>query len=152
MFNFVNCIVYFTNYQILDGTTNYQMSKNSAYPSKHLCLCKIFHKENTCRQRKVIAMAKFANHYKKVFEKKWATRVAIALIFFNLPEKTCQQINITAINEWDYYSIYVKASYKCNEPKSLLFCCWFLSPSFDDHQCTCIRITILCLKVKQKQV
>ena len=40
-----------------------------------------------------------------------------------------------------------------NGPRSWLFC-WFLSPSFGNHECTytCMYIAILCLKVEQKQV
>ena len=33
------------NYQISDGTTDYQMSKNDAHPSKHVRLHEIFHEQ-----------------------------------------------------------------------------------------------------------
>ena len=55
------------NFQISDRTTNYQMSKNGPYPSKHVHLCEMFHKENYLSLKKVIPMDKFANHYIIVF-------------------------------------------------------------------------------------
>ena len=38
-----------------------------AYPSKHVCLCKILHKEKDLSLDKVVMMDKFANHYKTIF-------------------------------------------------------------------------------------
>ena len=42
-------------------------SKNGLYPSKHVHLREMFHKENYLSLEKVIPMDKFANHYKMVF-------------------------------------------------------------------------------------
>ena len=52
---------------ISDRTTNYQISKNGANPSKHVRLREMFHKENYLSLEKVTPMDKFANHYKMVF-------------------------------------------------------------------------------------
>ena len=41
---FINYSVIY-KYQISDHTAKYQISKNCAYPSKHIHLCEIFHKE-----------------------------------------------------------------------------------------------------------
>ena len=43
------------------------LSKNGPYPSKHVCLREMFHKENYLSLEKVLPMDKFANHYKMVF-------------------------------------------------------------------------------------
>ena len=56
------------------------MSKNSAYPSKHVCLCTTFHKEKYLSLDKIIPMDNFPNHYKTVFLKKLPTRVVISLV------------------------------------------------------------------------
>ena len=55
--------------QFLDIASHNQLSheRNSAYPSKHVRLSEIFHKEKYLPLEKVIPIAKFANHYKTVF-------------------------------------------------------------------------------------
>ena len=66
------------------------MSKNSAYPNKHIHLCEIFHKAKYLPLEKVIPMAKFANHYfLKNDLQGWLYHW-----FLNLPKKTCQQKNV----------------------------------------------------------
>ena len=55
------------NFRISDRSTNYQMSKNGGYPSKHVPLCEMFHKEKYLSLEEVIPIDKFANHYKMVF-------------------------------------------------------------------------------------
>ena len=60
------------------------MSKNGAYPSKHIRLHEIIHEEN------YLPLEKMLYHYTNVSLKKQATRVAILLIAkpTNLPAET----------------------------------------------------------------
>ena len=103
--------------------------KNGPYPSIHVRLREIFHKEKYLSQEKVILMEKFANHYKMVFEKKRPTRVVISLVSLIRLKKPCQQKNVLLLN-----GISIHHRNKRNGPESWLFC-WFLSPSFDNLEC-----------------
>ena len=69
------------------------MSKNGAYPSKHVRLLEIFHKEKYLSLEKVILIAKFANHYKTGYIVSFLTRL----------KKIASRKHYT--HEWDCYSI-----------------------------------------------
>ena len=69
------------------------MSKHDPYPSKHVCLREMFHKEKYLSLKEVIPIDKFANHYKMAFLKKRPTRVVISLVSL-----TCQQKNVILMN------------------------------------------------------
>ena len=73
------------------------MSNNSPYPSKHIRLREMFHKEKYLSLEKVIPMDKFANHYNG-FLKETAYKGGYIVGFFNPSEKTCQQKNIILMN------------------------------------------------------
>ena len=74
------------------------MSKNGPYPSKHIHLHEMFHKEKYLSLEKVIPIDKFANHYKMVFPQKRPTRVVILLVSLTHPKQTCQQKIIILLN------------------------------------------------------
>ena len=76
------------------------MSKHGAYPSKHVRLCEMFHKEKYLSLEKVIPMDKFANQYNG-FLKETAFKCGYIVSFFNLPEKNLPAEKRYAI-EWDY--------------------------------------------------
>ena len=82
-------IAYVASFWISDCTTNYQMSKNGAYPSKRIRLYKIFHKEKVLVNEEVKPVAKFANLYKKQ-----PTRVVTSLVSLTHLKRSCQQKNI----------------------------------------------------------
>ena len=75
------------------GSQHNQLSneQNSAYPSKHVSLCEIFHKKYLSLE-KVILMAKFANHYKTVFLKKWPYKAGYAAVKHCTYECDCYSI------------------------------------------------------------
>ena len=62
------------------------MSKNGAYPSKHVHLCEIFHKQEHLLLEKVIPVAKFANHYKKCSPKETAYKGGYMVAWFLYPD------------------------------------------------------------------
>ena len=74
------------------------MSKNGPYPSKHVHLCEMFHKENYLSLEKALPIDKFANHYKMVFQQKRPTRVVMSLVSLTHPKNTCQQKNVILLN------------------------------------------------------
>ena len=74
------------------------MNKNGRYPSKHVRLREMFHKEKYLSLEKVISIDKFANHYKMVFQQKRPTRAVIMLVSLTRPKKTCQQKNVILLN------------------------------------------------------
>ena len=72
-------------------------SKNSPYPSKHVCLHEMLHKENYLSLEKVIPMYKFANQYSK-------RNGLPAWLYHNPPEEKLQAEKCYTV-EWDYYSL-----------------------------------------------
>ena len=93
-------------------------------------------KKSTCQWIKLYRWINFVNHYKTVFQKKRPTKVVISLILLTRLKRTCQQKIIMPMN-W----IAIQYGYKRNGPKSWLFC-WFLSPSFDNHECAYIYASL----------
>ena len=57
-------------FQISDHTSNYQVSKNGAYPSKFIRLSEIFHKEKYLLPEKNYPDGMFANQHKNLSKRK----------------------------------------------------------------------------------
>ena len=60
-------VMYHFNEQVDFKISSKLIQASKGYPSKHVCLHEMFHKEKYLSLEKVIPMDKFANHCKMVF-------------------------------------------------------------------------------------
>ena len=114
------------------------MSKNGPYPSKQVCFREMFHKDKYLSLEKVILINKFANHYKTVCQQKWPTRVVVSLVSLTRPKQLASRKTLYC---WMGLLFNIETCYKRNGPNSWLFS-WFLSSSFDDHECAYAFISL----------
>ena len=117
------------------------MIKNSVYPSKYVCLHKIFHKEKYLQLEKAVPMAKSVNQYMIVLYKKQANRVVVLLVALTYLKYTCQYKNVTSMNGIVNQH---ENMFQRNSPKSWLFY-WLLSPLLGNHEYTytCVLLSFV---------